>query len=177
MLMSGRIWSPAKSSRSSSVEEADVAGRVARRPFHPQPAAAQLERLRAVQLDVRLARLDEVAHRPGRVLEELSVGLRHAVEPQVLADLGDQLLELQVAGMDHRHLEPVHVELGPGLLLEHAGGAVVVGVDVGDDQPAQLGVRAADLPDRGEHQRDRLVGLDAAVEEVDLRRRRRRGSS
>ena len=150
------------------VEEADVAGRVAGGPLDPQPPAAQLDRLGPVQLHIRLAGPDELAHRAGGVLEAGRVGLRHPVQAQVPADLGDQLLELQVAGMDHRDLEPVHEQLGAGLLLERAGGAEVVGVDVGDDEPPEGGVAAADLPDRRQHGGHRLVGLDAAIEEVDL---------
>ena len=71
--------------------------------------------------------------------------------------------------MDHRHLEPVHEELRAGRVLERPGGSEVVGVDVGDDQPAELGPGSSHLPDRVEDGRHRGLGLDAGVEEVDLR--------
>ena len=145
-----------------------MAGRVAGRPFDAQPAAAQLDRLRPVELDVGLTGADEVTHRPRRVLEDGGLRFGNPVMAQVAADLGQQLVELEITGMHHRDLEPVHVEVEPELLLERSRGPEMVRVDVGDHQPPEPGVGPAHVFDGRKQRRDRVVGLDPTVEEVDL---------
>ena len=57
--------------------------------------------------------------------------------------------------MHERHLQAVQAELGAVLRGQDAGGAVVIRVDVGDEQSADPGALAADGADRATNRVDR----------------------
>ena len=55
-----------------------------------------------------------------------------------MPDLRDQVLELDVSRMHQGDLEAMDVQVRETIACEHAGRAVVVGVDVRDHEAAQL---------------------------------------
>ncbi len=78
----------------------------------------------------------------------------------------DQMLQLDVARMDQGDLEAMDVQVGQPGPCEDARRAVMVGVDVGDDQAAQATRPEVlqRLADRGQ----RILRVHAAVEKVGL---------
>ncbi len=78
----------------------------------------------------------------------------------------NEVLELDVARVDERDLEAVQIEVGAAVARQRAGGAVVVGMDVRHDQPADPS--RADVSNSGPNRAHRLVGVHAAVEQVNL---------
>src|SRR6201984_2284232 len=90
--------------------------------------------LGAVELHRGIGRLDDLAQRPLRVAELLSLIARHAVDEEVGAHLRDEVLELDVPRMDKRNLEPVHVEVGATPARERPRRAVVIRMNVRDQE-------------------------------------------
>ena len=150
------------------VEQADVSRRMAGCPLHAHTGPPHRQHLGAVQLDRDRGGEHEVAHGAGGVALGLGLFLGNAVGLQVAADLRDQLLQLEVARIDHRHLQPVHVELGSQLAADHARGAVVVRVDVRDEQPSQPPAFPADVREGGPQSVQRFPRVHATVEEIEL---------
>ena len=149
------------------VVQADVSRRVAGRPLDSELARSHLNRLGSVELHGRLRCLDDLAQRTLRVAQHVRLFRGHAVDQEIAPHLVDQLLELDVARIHQRDLEPVDVQVGQsGSAGECARGPVVVGMDVRDHQRAQP-LRSEQAQAPADHF-DRLVGVHAAVEQVGL---------
>ena len=114
-----------------------MSGRMPRRPLDSQLHTTHRQCLRAVELHRGLGGSDHLAQRTLRVAEHVGLLGRHAVDQQVLEHLEHQVLELDIARIDERHLEAVQIEVRAVRAGEDAGGSVVVGMDVRHDQPSQ----------------------------------------
>src|SRR5712692_2835626 len=144
----------------------DVPGRVSWRPLHAQLPAPHVEQLSSVELYSRIGRLDHLAQGALRVAENFGFARGHAVDEEVGVDLADPVLELDVSGVDERDLEAVQVEVCASIAGQRAGCAVVVGVDMSDDEaPDSLRAEFLYGSKDGVHG---LFGVHPAVEQVNV---------
>src|SRR2546423_13845804 len=98
---------------------------MARRPLDAQLHATHRQCLRAAELHRRLRGSDHLAQRALRVAEHVRLLRWHAVDQKVLEHLEYQMLELDVAWIDERDLEPMQVEVRAVGAGEDARGAVM----------------------------------------------------
>jgi hypothetical protein len=74
------------------------------------------------------------------------------------------MLQLDISGMDKRHLEPMQVQVRKSFACEDAGGAVMIGMNVRDNEPAQS--LCPNLSHRRPNGVNRLFCIHAAIQQI-----------
>ena len=138
---------------------------MAGRPDDLEVEVTGAQGLAAVDLVVGGGRLDLVEHVHGAAGHLGRLHLGHAVLAHVLLHLVGEAAGRVVARGDEVGLALVHDDLAVRDLLEAAGHAVVVGMDVGDDELRDLRGVAAELPHAFLEGGVGDVGVPAAVDE------------
>ena len=118
--------------------ETDVPGGVSRSPYGAQVPSGDVDLLPVFEEDVGLCHCDLVTdHHRGHV-EVRQRGLGHACVLEEVVHLAEEFLNVDVAGLEHGGVVGVKSDPCARLVTYATGEPVVIGVDVGDEDRADV---------------------------------------
>ena len=139
---------------------------MARCPVHDELVlTAEVERLAAPQNFVRLDRHDQAPHRHRRRLELVDLLFRDAVLVEKRRHPLQELFGLLIAAADEVALALVDDHLRAADLLDATGQPVVVRVDVGDQEPLDIGEGEVEVSQLGLQRVEGLGCIPAGVDQ------------